>query len=455
MQTMFATMRVFVPLLMIIFGNVISTDARSTSFNKETNLLDNVEREKSNDTIDRHYRGKRFVRLTNNFGTIAVHWTIVEYSTQLTKEVQKQVFTDALHKWESVAKLIFYYTSDVNVAKFKIYFKKNHFNPKDNIFVETYNWANEGEMYLNDDKTWVTNTVGGANLNAWALHKIGVVLGVKYSTNPNDIMYPAVKNTKLTLTWNDIVKVRQLCGKCLVRDVTAVLHDRFGDYHDTLLVINNDHVWRIYRDSGTVYKTYPATNYYDIWPKHIRTFYGMWDGMFDKVFPLRAAHFIENYGEVHLFGQKHLVRKIPNLQRPYNFDDFSTWHGIEGPLFYGYTSHYAIPTFFTDFLKSNEKFGSAYQDGQNGQYWQNGESWSHFFVNGTHYKVSMHNHNVRFIQDMSIHFPGAPRNPDASWFDRKTNKWFFFSKEKYYTWDNNQKKFVDRGLISNKWPHVC
>lgn len=68
-------------------------------------------------------------------------------------------------------------------------------------------------MYLNDDKTWVTNTVGGANLNAWALHKIGVVLGVRYSTNPNDIMYPAVKNTKLTLTWNDIVKVRQLCGK--------------------------------------------------------------------------------------------------------------------------------------------------------------------------------------------------------------------------------------------------
>lgn len=75
--------------------------------------------------------------------------------------------------------------------------------------------------------------------------------------------------------------------------MTAVLHDRFGDYHDTLLVINNDHVWRIYRDSGTVYKAYPATYYYDIWPKHIRTFYGMWDGMFDKVFPLRAAHFIE------------------------------------------------------------------------------------------------------------------------------------------------------------------
>ena len=70
-------------------------------------------------------------------------------------------------------------------------------------------------------------------------------------------------------------------------------------------------------------------------------------------------------------------------------------------------------------------------------------------------KVSMNNHNVRFIKDMSIDFPGAPRNPDASWFDRKTEKWFFFSKEKYYTWDNNQKKFVDRGLISNKWPHVC
>ena len=71
-----------------------------------------------------------------------------------------------------------------------------------------------------------------------------------------------------------------------MKDITAVLHDRFGDHGDTVLVMNNNKVWRISSHSGEI-----VNEDHEKWPKDIRNYYRATDSMYDKVFPLRAALF--------------------------------------------------------------------------------------------------------------------------------------------------------------------
>ena len=71
-----------------------------------------------------------------------------------------------------------------------------------------------------------------------------------------------------------------------MRDITAVLHDRFGDAGDTMLVINNNKVWRIWAHSGEIFNEQHET-----WPKDIREYYKAKDPVYDNVFPLRAAFY--------------------------------------------------------------------------------------------------------------------------------------------------------------------
>ena len=75
-------------------------------------------------------------------------------------------------------------------------------------------------------------------------------------------------------------------GKCEVRDLTAVLHDRYGHIGDTLLVMNKNKVWRIKRMSGKIFNEPNET-----WPKDIRDYYRLTDPIYDIAFPLRAAFF--------------------------------------------------------------------------------------------------------------------------------------------------------------------
>jgi hypothetical protein len=75
-------------------------------------------------------------------------------------------------------------------------------------------------------------------------------------------------------------------GKCEVRDLTAVLHDRYGSRSDTVLVMNNNKVWRISVSSGKI-----VNEDHEKWPKDIRDYYRATDSMYDKVFPLRAAFY--------------------------------------------------------------------------------------------------------------------------------------------------------------------
>ena len=56
---------------------------------------------------------------------------------------------------------------------------------------------------------------------------------------------------------------------------------------------------------------------------------------------------------------------------------------------------------------------------------------------------------------MSVEFPGAPRNPDATWYDRVNKEWYFFKQDKYYKWDTAAGMFTDRGPISLLWSTVC
>jgi hypothetical protein len=69
--------------------------------------------------------------------------------------------------------------------------------------------------------------------------------------------------------------------------------------------------------------------------------------------------------------------------------------------------------------------------------------------------MSLHNFNNYVIEDMSVAFPGAPRNPDASWYDIVNKEWYFFKADKYYKLDKSVGQYTDRGPISLLWFPVC
>ena len=71
-----------------------------------------------------------------------------------------------------------------------------------------------------------------------------------------------------------------------MRDITAVLHDRFASTSDTVLVMNKGKIYRISTDYGGIVED-PSEK----WPKDIRDYYRVTDAMYDKVFPLRAAFY--------------------------------------------------------------------------------------------------------------------------------------------------------------------
>lgn len=224
-----------------------------------------------------------------------------------------------------------------------------------------------------------------------------------------------------------------------------------------MLVINNNKVWRIWAHSGEIFNEQHET-----WPKDIREYYKAKDPIYDNVFPLRAAFYAKGDHDVYLFGQDHFIRKKPiedkemTNGRYYDFKDImewkqNSWGGwiqvTEGPLPYSPMNIFHTPDLFKYFLQSDAKFGASFEVGC--CYWQ------HFFMNGTHYKVSMHNFNNFLIEDMSVSFPGAPRNPDASWYDMVNSEWYFFKEDKYYKWDASVGKYTDRGPISLLWFSVC
>ena len=71
-----------------------------------------------------------------------------------------------------------------------------------------------------------------------------------------------------------------------MRDLTAVLHDRYGTSGDTLLVMHKNKVWRIKRKDGEI-----INEPHETWPKDIRDYYRLTDHIYDVAFPLRAAFF--------------------------------------------------------------------------------------------------------------------------------------------------------------------
>lgn len=81
--------------------------------------------------------------------------------------------------------------------------------------------------------------------------------------------------------------INSTVGKCEVRDITAVLHDRYSDESDTVLVINKDKIWRIRVHDGEIYNEINEK-----WPKDVRDYYRVTQSMYNKVFPLRAAMYI-------------------------------------------------------------------------------------------------------------------------------------------------------------------
>ena len=166
------------------------------------------------------------------------------------------------------------------------------------------------------------------------------------------------------------------------------------------------------------------------WPYEIRDYFRITDKIYDKMFPLRAALFVDGYSNMLLFGQKDFSRRIPVNKskkggRFYDFDDRVRWFWPEGPLPYSKGTFYTTPPFFKDFLKSNTKFGAAFEKGIQ-KYPNVPPHYQHYFLNGTHYTVSSHNLNAFTVEDMNVHFPGAPRNPDATWYNNRKREWFFF-----------------------------
>lgn len=241
-----------------------------------------------------------------------------------------------------------------------------------------------------------------------------------------------------------------------MRDITAVMHDRYFDGSDTVLVLNKDKVYRLDVHDGFLYQEINEK-----WPKDIRDYFRVTDSMYDKVFPLRAALFVYGYRDMYLMGQKHFVRKIPFFNtgttgRYYDFKDEmifnlkNIWGPLipEGPLPYSPMNTEHTPDFFKDFETTNVKFGAAYQ-------YLSSEHWQHYFMNGTHYKVSPHSVTNYYIEDMSVNFPGAPREPDATWYDNKNFEWYFFKGDRYYKRDTSTQQYTDRGPISLLWHSPC
>lgn len=66
------------------------------------------------------------------------------------------------------------------------------------------------------------------------------------------------------------------------------MHDRYGAYVDTLIVISNNKVWRIWADSGEIF--YEAD---ETWPKDVRDYYKAKHSLYDKVFPIVDGFYAE------------------------------------------------------------------------------------------------------------------------------------------------------------------
>ncbi|XP_028409751.1 uncharacterized protein LOC114532446 [Dendronephthya gigantea] len=479
------TRRVFTPLqLFVVIFIVFDANAKPAALNvNDENLLDNgqtlraAKLTKLGDGVykcnhhhqpDKHYqqtddyhhhRKRRFTASPFKFNTMVVLWHVTNFSSKLPQDVQLNVFTEAFNKWDVVSRLKFSYTANANAAHIKIKFLQND-GPGGTLahaFDPHSSNGSPGQIHFDEDENWVTTTTGGVNLKALALHEIGHAIGIKHSDVDPSIMKDVISNDGTELFDDDIAAIRWMYGKCEVRDLTAVLHDRYGASSDTVLVINKDKIWRIRVNGGEI-----ENEENEKWPKDVRDFYRATDPMYDKVFPLRGAMYIQHDNDVYLFGQKHFIRKKTwnNDQmtdgRFYDFKDLlkyeDTWDGsiisyVEGPLSYNKSNNLHTPDMYKKFLQNNAKFGASFET--------DCCFWQHFFLNGMHYKISSHDFSLLTSEDMSVNFSGAPRDPDASWYDSVNNEWYFFKADKYYRKDNSTGLYTDRGPISLLWFPVC
>lgn len=118
------------------------------------------------------------------------------FTSDLTEEQIRQVFTDAFNKWANVTGLAFTETLDQNEADITIrWHTEGSFYNNNAIFALTYYptpfHENSGDMEFNENITWKVQRVGdgSSDLRYVALHEIGHVLGLCHSGNSSAVMY--------------------------------------------------------------------------------------------------------------------------------------------------------------------------------------------------------------------------------------------------------------------------